>query len=134
MGIRSGLHLCHHRGMAKILADAGYSRDDVREYIYEYARKSSDTINKRWMTDNNHMPKSGLPLPEKGCYSARKYWTKEHINIIVSGVAPIDRGVAQIGGGDHGGPACIKVRLPKNWDELVAEYAPQVADPQFIRY
>ena len=86
------------------------------------------------MTDNNHMPKSGLPLPEKGCYSARKYWTKEHINIIVSGVAPIDRGVAQIGGGDHGGPACTKVRLPKNWDELVAEYAPQVADPQFIRY
>lgn len=121
-------------GMAKILADAGYSRDDVREYIYEYARKSSDTINKRWMTDNNHMPKSGLPLPEKGCYSARKYWTKEHINIIVSGVAPIDRGVAQIGGGDHGGPACIKIRLPRNWDELVAEYASQVADPQFIRY
>ena len=121
-------------GTAKLLADAGMSREDAREYVFEYARKDSSTINARWMKDNNHMPKSGLPLPGKGTYSARKYWTKEHINFVVAGSSLIDRGIALVGGGDHGGPACIKIELPSNWNALVAEYSEKLANPSFASY
>ncbi len=33
-------------------------------------------------------------------------------------VAGRDWGMAYLGGGDHGGPICQGVALPKDWDEL----------------
>lgn len=36
------------------------------------------------------------------------------------------------GGGDHGGPSCAKIELPKAWDKLVAQYSG--AKPQYLNY
>jgi hypothetical protein len=51
----------------------------------------------------------------------RKFWSGMHLSIIVAG----GNGIALAfygGGGDHGGPITKKVRLPKNWSDLVARY------------
>ena len=120
---------------AKLLADEGMTRQDVKDYICEYARKPSSRINARWMRDNNHMPATKIPLPQPGTEgSARKYWTTEHLNVFVAGAPATDRGIALAGGGDHGGPAYVKVKLPANWDALVAEYAEKSANPDYIDY
>ena len=80
------------------------------------------------------MPSADIQLPQPGDYSARKYWSTEHINVIVAGHSAVDRGIAMAGGGDHGGPACVKIEVPSNWDELVAEYAGKQANPDYINY
>lgn len=107
---------------ARILADAGYSREAVRDYISEYARKPAGDIKVRWMRDNNHVQRGAI-LPEDPECSCRKFWNTDHLNIFVAGSEDTARGVMFVGGGDHGGPACAKVQLPENWDELVERYA-----------
>lgn len=119
---------------AKMLADMGMSRKDVQVYISEYARKPAGNSPLRWMKDNNHMPKY-VPLPESDptLYS-RKYWTTEHLNIMVGGTTGGPRCCALAGGGDHGGPSCTKIELPANWSALVEKYADQAAAPDYIVY
>lgn len=34
------------------------------------------------------------------------------------------------GGGDHGGPSCAKIHLPKDWDALVTQY--RTGKPNYI--
>ena len=36
------------------------------------------------------------------------------------------------GGGDHGGPSCAKINLPKDWAALVARYHQH--KPDYIAY
>lgn len=118
---------------AKMLADAGMSRSDVATYISEYARKPFGNSPIRWMVDNHHMPELPIPMGDPAI-SCRKYWSTKHLQIIVAGSAGSPRCVAMTGGGDHGGPACVKLRLPKAWDELVQEYAERTKMPDYIAY
>ena len=116
---------------ADLLAQAGYSRDDVRAYISEYARKSAVDVKVRWIRDNNHMQRGAILPADPDC-SCRKFWNTDHLNVFVAGSDSTPRGVMFTGGGDHGGPACAAVELPENWDELVAQYAK--LRPNYIEY
>lgn len=119
---------------AKMLADMGMSRRDVRTYIGEYARKAAGNSPLRWMRDNNHMPKD-VPLPESdSSLYVRKFWTTEHLNIMVGGTTGGPRCCAFAGGGDHGGPSCTKIELPKCWPELVKKYSDMATTPDYIVY
>jgi len=106
----------------KALADAGYSKQDVIDYIVEYNRRELEPGMLRWVTGNNHVPK-GTPLPVDTSYSVRTFWNKDHIAVICGGSNVAFTGMALVGGGDHGGPTCAKMKLPKNWDKLVEQYA-----------
>ena len=120
---------------ARMLKELGFKdRAQVQEYIGEYARKPAGNASTRWMEDNNHMPKY-VPLPKQDPdVYARKFWDKHHLNLFVAGTLGGPRACFYPGGGDHGGPATIKIELPKNWDALVKKYADQAARPDFIKY
>ena len=47
-------------------------------------------------------------------------------------VAGRDWGMAYLGGGDHGGPICQGVALPKDWDELCEKYPGNL--PTYLDY
>ena len=52
----------------------------------------------------------------------RKFFSAEHLPIVVAGMN-YSWGVALYGGGgDHGGPITKKIEIPKNWDKLTAKY------------
>lgn len=106
---------------AQILSEAGYGRIDICDYISEYARKPARDINIHWMKRNNHVQRGAI-LPENPDCSCRKFWNTDHLNIFVAGAEATPRGVMLIGGGDHGGPACARMQLPDNWDELIGRY------------
>ena len=47
-------------------------------------------------------------------------------------VAGRDWGMCYLGGGDHGGPVCKKVELPKEWDVLCERYPGTM--PEYLEY
>ncbi len=118
-------------GCAKKLADEGWTKKDILAYVVEYARKPASEWNIRWLTGNNHRPKDVI-LPVDPSHSARKFWSTEHLLIVVGGSNYGASGVAYGGGGDHGGPSITKVQLPKDWGNLVARYKDIV--PTYVRY
>jgi hypothetical protein len=106
---------------AKALANAGFTRKLVVEYLVEYARRDYNQINVRWMKGNFHVPKE-VPLPEDPTRTVRKFFSGLHLPILVAG-NNISWGCAMYGGGgDHGGPITKKIETPKNWKKLVAKY------------
>jgi hypothetical protein len=54
--------------------------------------------------------------------TVRKFFTDMHLPIVVAGLETTAGVALYTGGGDHGGPITKKITLPKNWDELVAQY------------
>lgn len=116
---------------AKILAEAGYTRQQVLDYVCEYARKPAGDVALRWMKDNNHL-QAGAILPEDPSSSCKKFWNTEHLNIYVAGSDSTPRGVMFTGGGDHGGPACAKMEFPDNWNDLLEKYP--ATNPEYIDY
>jgi hypothetical protein len=118
---------------AQILADIGMSRDDVRDYICEYSRKPASQVPIRWLKDNNHLP-PGFQLPLDTDASCRQYWNTDHLQVFVAGGDNNYRGVALIGGGDHGGPTIARIDVPEKWDELLEEYQGSLAAPDFVKY
>lgn len=116
---------------AKMIKDVGLSRKDVLDYISEYARRPATEGNLRWVKGNNHLP-HGIHLPmDKSC-NYRKFWNTDHLLIAVAGNDMRFEGVAFAGGGDHGGPSCTKIDLPKRWDDLIKSYADYT--PKYIDY
>lgn len=106
--------------LAQFLHAHGFSRKAVVDYLVEYARIPASQLNTRWLTDSSHLPKD-VPLPSDPTRTARKFWSGLHLPIVVAGEnypALLFYG----GGGDHGGPVTAKIRLPRNWDDLVAKY------------
>lgn len=119
-------------GCAKILANAGFFKKEVRDYLVEYARRPSDQLNIRWMIGNNHLPENCVPMPAETSRSVRKYWNDDHLLIIVGGSNYGASGVSYGGGRDHGGPVAKTLQLPRNWEALVEKYNGIV--PTYVRY
>jgi len=107
--------------LARFISSHGFTRKGLVDYIVEYARVPASQVNVRWLTGNHHEPK-GVPVPLDPTRSVRKFWSGLHLNVVVAG----ENAPALLfygGGGDHGGPVTAKIRLPKDWDALVARYS-----------
>ncbi|MCD8325020.1 MAG: hypothetical protein LUC32_08785 [Clostridiales bacterium] len=119
--------------IANMFADAGWTKQRILNYVVEYNRIPADEWNLRWLVQSNHEPRiaGGMDIetPLDGSYSARRFWNDDHMFIVVAGA---QWGVAVTGGGDHGGPACVKIDLPENWDSLVEKYSDIV--PHYLDY
>lgn len=114
---------------AKSFSTAGFTRKDVLDYLVEYARRPQPAANPRWNIDNHHIPEHGPILSMDPTRSLRKFWSSDHLVIVVAGTGRV---TSYNGGGDHGGPITKKVELPANWNKLVAKYKDIV--PNYIRY
>ncbi len=116
---------------AKMMADAGWTKERILNYIVEYARKPAKEVDLQWLIQNNHPPKTvDLPLDMEA--STRTFWSREHMFLTVAGGQAGCMVTVLGGGGDHGGPACAKIQLPKNWDALVAQY--RCGKPSYVEY
>ena len=113
---------------ANTLARDGWSKQAVIDYLVEYARKPASTLPIRWIRGNNHAP-STVSLPVNGTHYTRKFWSDEHLLVLVGGAGSC---TGFVGGGDHGGPVCRRVELPESWEALVAEY--KAVTPEYVDY
>ena len=103
------------------LVKAGIDRKTVKKYMVEYARRPSTDWNFGWLRENNHLPDVCIPLNKD--YTARAYWSEKTLVPIVCGEEMGRMLHFFTGGGEHGGPLCTKVNLPKNWKALVEKYS-----------
>lgn len=116
---------------AMMMAEAGWTKQRILEYIVEYARKPASEVDLAWLVQNNHPPKT-VDLPVSPNHSTRTFWSTEHMFLTVAGGQAGSMVTVYGGGGDHGGPSCTKIRLPKNWDALVAKYSSH--RPNYVQY
>jgi hypothetical protein len=116
---------------AKMFADAGWTKQRIKDYIVEYARRPASEVDIQWLVGNNHPPKT-VDVPVKGTHSTRIFWSDEHMLVAVGGGRAGKLITVLGGGGDHGGPSCTKIELPKNWDALVEKY--RDVKPYYINY
>jgi hypothetical protein len=115
---------------AKILAKAGWTKQDIKDFIAEYARKPANNMG----TDGGRVQGTLY----KGKIFARENETvriirdTRVIRIMVAGGPGAF--IAQIvgGGARAGNLQTKKIELPKNWDKLVAKYKDVV--PVYVRY
>ena len=117
---------------ARLLADAGWTKDRILRYMVEYARKPASQVDLAWLTMNNHLPPTA-DLPVNPEHSTRIFWSDDHMFVLVAGGMAGNMATIYAGGGDHGGPSCARICLPANWDALVAEYQPK-AKPAYLAY
>lgn len=119
--------------IANMFAAAGWTKQRILDYVVEYNRIPADEWNLRWLAESHHVPRTDggidIEMPVDGSYSARRFWNDDHMFIVVAGA---QWGVAVTGGGDHGGPSCTKIELPKNWDALVEKYGRVM--PNYLDY
>jgi hypothetical protein len=116
---------------AKMFADEGWTKQRILDYMVEYARRPASEVDLLWLTQNNHPPKT-VDLPVDDNHYTRIFWSNEHLYALVAGGNAGPMMTVFTGGGDHGGPSCAKIVLPKAWDELVRKYAD--VKPQYINY
>ena len=116
---------------AKMLADAGWTKERIKAYIVEYARRPGDEVDIQWLVGNNHPPHT-VDLPVSTKHSTRIFWDDRHMFMLVAGGKAGPMVTVYGGGGDHGGPSCTRIELPANWDALVAEYGD--IKPEYIDY
>jgi len=116
--------------VAKVLAQGGYSQDDVKRYLYEnvkthagenesFARQMGQTkyafctevlvgnAPKEYCESND--PDRMIPVFQK----------PEWIGIVISGDPDRNQSKGYINNHEQGAPVSKRVRLPKNWDELL---------------
>ena len=116
---------------AKMMADAGWTKERILNYAVEYARKPAKDVDLAWLIMNNHLPKTAeLPLDMEA--STRTFWSTDHMFLLVAGGHAGNMVTVLGGGGDHGGPSCKKISLPANWEELVKQY--NTAKPNYVEY
>ena len=116
---------------AKMMADAGWTKERILNYIVEYARKPAREVDLQWLIQNNHPPKTvDLPLDMEA--STRTFWSREHMFLTVSGGQAGCMVTVLGGGGDHGGPSCAKIQLPKHWKALAEQY--KSGKPNYVAY
>lgn len=115
---------------AKMMADAGWTKRRIMEYVVEYARHPASDVPLQWLIGNNHPPRV-VDLPLQPQHSTRFFWTSRHMFVTVAGGQAGSMVTVLAGGGDHGGPSCTKIELPKAWNELVEQYNIR---PSYIDY
>ncbi len=116
---------------ANMMAEAGWTKQRILDYIVEYARKPAREVDLQWLIQNNHPPKTvDLPLDLEA--STRTFWSSEHMFLIVAGGQAGCMVTVLGGGGDHGGPSCAKIELPKDWDALCEKY--RGGKPDYVAY
>ncbi len=114
--------------MSKQFKEAGFTKQDILEYVVEYNHRPSTEI-PRAAIGNNH-PRKGLVFPSPGLkHHVRLFWNTDHMFVIVGGA---DWGTVYLGGGDHGGPCCKKAVLPSAWKSLVDKYPGRM--PEYLDY
>jgi hypothetical protein len=118
---------------AKLFAEEGWTKERILRYIVEYGRRPGTEVDIAWLVGNNHPPKT-VDLPVDLSHSTRIFWSTEHMFITVAGGNAGTMMTVYDGGGDHGGPSCAKVQLPRAWEALVAQYGPKSAKPSYINY
>ncbi|MBI4308559.1 MAG: hypothetical protein HY684_07130 [Chloroflexi bacterium] len=117
--------------IAKVLAKDGWTKDDVRDYLYEHARISVKQMEKwAWRTGHTDFSVSRLAaagkIPSHYCESddpdrlVPVFWRADSIGIVVAGDP--DRNQARGYVHNHRPPASKKVSLPAKWTSLVREY------------
>ncbi len=121
IGFNPGATFVISHSFAKTLADAGFSKKQVIDYVSEYARKPASEAPIRWLKANNHLPET-VPLPLDDSVSVRKYWDPRYLHIVVSTGGAMPRGCTMCGGGDHGGPVTTRLEFPDSWEALLSEY------------
>jgi hypothetical protein len=117
---------------AKVLANAGLTKNDVISYLVEYARLPAADVNVRWFRESHHEPKEFLLPLDDPTRSMRKFYSSKHTAIVVAGLSYSWGTVSYSGGGTHGTIVTKKIDLPANWDKLVAKYKDIV--PTYVPY
>lgn len=127
-----GMEIIFTPKAAKLFSDAGWGRQRIIDYIVEYARHSASEVDLSWLKGNSH-PANSVDFPEVSTHSTRIFWSNEHIFAIVAGGQAGPMVTVLGGGGDHGGPACAKVQLPRRWRQLVEQYG-ALSRPKYISF
>ena len=116
---------------AKLFADEGWTKERILNYIVEYARRPGSEVDLAWLVGNNHPPKT-VDLPVNPAHSTRIFWSSAHMFLLVAGGNAGTMMTVFGGGGDHGGPSCAKIELPRGWKELLAQYPAE--KPHYLDY
>lgn len=117
--------------VAKALADAGYSKQDVRQYLYENARAAGSefewakkyTGGGRLRISENSEPDRSSRAGLASIHDMRRLLpSSEVVHIIVCGDANRNRVMLFEGG--HAEPTTRAITLPPDWDALLKEVHP----------
>ena len=110
---------------AKAMAEGGWTKKEIAEYIHEFARKRAINTQAywgQWMPERRRQPLNpDYPIP--------LYRSPDLIRVLVAGGAGALFTKLIMGGT---GWVTKKIQLPGNWDELVAKYHGIV--PTYVRY
>jgi hypothetical protein len=118
-------HIIFNPAHARILAKAGWTKQDIKEFLSEFGRAPARQSNSAAMLFKGRI----TPRPGE---TTRIIRDTRVIRIIVAG-GPGAFMAHVVGGGPTPGRSEIrKIELPMNWDKLVAKYKDMV--PNHVRY
>ncbi len=120
--------------LAKQMADAGYSKKDVQEYIYENTKVSARDFD-FYLGIRTATPATATAcasvkagkLPAQYCQSTDPnrmvplFHSPDELQIIVAGTEGRNRAFAMTNLGTQGLTTTKEIKLPANWDELMLE-------------
>jgi hypothetical protein len=130
-GVSTRPHLILTPGIAEFLSKDGFSKADIKRYLYEHARRPEwywMQINK-WMGDT-HRPTpceyvKKAQLPQAYCESTDPnrllpmVYSPDDFLIAVSGDPARNNAMICDQNAVHGWTVSKKIKLPPNWDELL---------------
>ncbi|MFC1532732.1 hypothetical protein ACFL7M_05125 [Thermodesulfobacteriota bacterium] len=123
---------------AKILASKGWTKQDIKAFIAEYARVPAHHLGSYWGTSSPmNIPgqRPGLHrgrVPMRETDSVSMIRDPNSIAILVAGGPGAFIGLLMPVGVFTGGKTTRKIELPANWDKLVKKYKGVV--PTYVRY
>lgn len=112
---------------AKLLADAGWTKAEIKRYVVEYARAPAYKIADKYM-----YPVTKAVAPQNDMDSVAMYSNVDRISIIVTGGYTSQMGLYFTNRLRPLEFITRKVELPANWDKLVRKYRDIV--PNYARY
>jgi hypothetical protein len=120
---------------ARALAEEGWTKKDIAEFVSEYARvpAHSHPMYALMYEQASSERQGGRRVPANPNYSVRIIPNPDLIRIIVAG-GPGGTGIGLTGGGEGWVINWVtkKIELPANWDKLVAKYKDIV--PTYAKY
>jgi len=121
--------LCISPLIASILAKAGYSKSDIRQYIYDNARVTASEFDRElaglWQGYTACMAVEQGKLPECFCISDDPdrmlpvLHSPDELLIVVGGSATRNRSFIVSQTGDQGLAVSREIQLPSAWDQLI---------------